>query len=188
MVQQKHIVALSQINNSFSGANYLPYSVGLLQVYAEKHLKQSDRFEFLLPLYKRCKVDDGVKHFNSTDLVGFSLYVWNELLSLEILRRLKESNPEKLVICGGPQVPDNAEEFLRKNPQVDIAVHGEGENTFLKILETYPKNDWSDIPGISWIDPSGKFITHAKSDRMRDLSVIPSPYLENVFEPLLSYK
>ena len=186
MAQQKHIVALSQINNSFSGANYLPYSVGLLQVYAEKHLKQSDRFEFLLPLYKRCKVDDGVKHFNSADLVGFSLYVWNELLSLEILRRLKESNPEKLVICGGPQVPDNAEEFLRKNPQVDIAVHGEGENTFLKILEAYPKNDWSDIPGISWIDPSGKFTTHAKSERMRDLSVIPSPYLENLFEPLLS--
>ena len=139
-------VGLVQINNSFSGANYLPYSTGLLQVYAEKHLKQSDRFEFLLPLYKRCKVDDGVKHFNSTDLVGFSLYVWNELLSLEILRRLKESNPEKLVIWGGPQVPDNAEEFLRKNPQVDIAVHGEGENTFLKILEAYPKNDWSDIP------------------------------------------
>ena len=64
MSQQKYIVALSQINNSFSGANYLPYSVGLLQVYAEKHLKEPDRFEFLLPLYKRCKVDDGVKHFN----------------------------------------------------------------------------------------------------------------------------
>jgi radical SAM superfamily enzyme YgiQ (UPF0313 family) len=186
MAQKKYEVALSQINNSFSGANYLPYSVGLLQVYAEKHLKEPNRFKFLLPLYKRCKVDNGVKHFNSADLVGFSLYVWNELLSLEILRKLKKSNPEKLVICGGPQVPDNAEEFLRKNPQVDLAVHGEGENTFLKILEAYPENDWSDIPGISWIDPSGKFITHAKSDRMRDLSVIPSPYLENVFEPLLS--
>ena len=186
MAQKKYKVALSQINNSFSGANYLPYSVGLLQVFAEKHLNNPDQFEFSLPLYKRCKVDDGVKHFKSANIVGLSLYVWNELLSLEILRRLKESYPEKLVICGGPQVPDRAEEFLRNSPQVDIAVHGEGENTFLKILEAYPENDWSDIPGISWIDHSGKFITHPKGDRMRNLSVIPSPYLENVFEPLLS--
>ena len=77
MTQQKFTIGLSQINNSFSGANYLPYSIGLLQVYAEKHLKEPNRFKFLLPLYKRCKVDNGVKHFNSADLVGLSLYVWN---------------------------------------------------------------------------------------------------------------
>ena len=106
MAQQKHIVALSQINNSFSGANYLPYSVGLLQIYAQKNLKDVDRFEFLNPLYKRGKVDEAVKQFSSADLVGFSLYVWNERTSLEIIRRLKERYPEKLIICGGPQVPD----------------------------------------------------------------------------------
>jgi radical SAM superfamily enzyme YgiQ (UPF0313 family) len=186
MAQQKHIVALSQINNSFSGANYLPYSVGLLQIYAQKNLKDVDRFEFLNPLYKRGKVDEAVKQFSSADLAGFSLYVWNERISLEIIRRLKERYPEKLIICGGPQVPDNAEEFLRKYPDIDVAVHGEGEITFLKLLEAYPSNDWSDIPGISWIDTSGKLMTHPKSDRIRDLSIIPSPYLEGVFEPLLS--
>ena len=35
---QKITVGLSQINNSFSGANYLPYSVGLLQAYIKKHI------------------------------------------------------------------------------------------------------------------------------------------------------
>ena len=72
MAQQKYKIALSQINNSFSGANYLPYSVGLLQVYAEKHLEEPDIFEFLMPLYKRCKVNDGLKHLNSADIIGFS--------------------------------------------------------------------------------------------------------------------
>src|SRR5439155_819011 len=33
-------VGLVQINNSFSGQNYLPYSVGLLQAYAQKHAAQ----------------------------------------------------------------------------------------------------------------------------------------------------
>ena len=72
------------------------------------------------------------------------------------------------------------------NPYIDIAVHGEGEITFLKLLEAYPANDWSEIPGVSWIDSSGNFSTHPKSDRIRELSIIPSPYLEGVFEPLLS--
>ena len=186
MGQIKYSIALSQINNSFSGANYLPYSVGLLQIFAEKHLKNPEKFEFLLPLYKRCKVADAVEHFSSADFVGFSLYVWNERISLEIIRQLKKNHPEKLVVCGGPQVPDNAEAFLRKYPDVDIAVHGEGERSFLKLLEAYPGNDWSEIPGVSWIDKSGEFISHPKSDRIRDLSIIPSPYLDGVFEPLLS--
>lgn len=30
-------VGLVQINNSFSNQNYLPYSVGLLQAYAQKY-------------------------------------------------------------------------------------------------------------------------------------------------------
>jgi radical SAM superfamily enzyme YgiQ (UPF0313 family) len=183
---RKTIIALSQINNSFSGANYLPYSVGLLQAYVQKHLKEPSIFEFITPLYKRDEVDTAVKHLSAADLLGFSLYVWNERISLEIIRRLKENQPEKLVICGGPQVPDDAESFLRKHPKIDVAVHGEGEITFLKLLEVYPTNDWSEIPGISWLDSSGKFNFHPKSERIRDLSIIPSPYLEGVFESLIS--
>ena len=34
-------VGLVQINNSFSGQNYFPYSVGLLQAYAQKHVTNS---------------------------------------------------------------------------------------------------------------------------------------------------
>ena len=44
-------VGLVQINNSFSGQNYLPYSVGILQAYAQRHAKNPERFHFLAPLY-----------------------------------------------------------------------------------------------------------------------------------------
>ena len=44
-------VGLVQINNSFSGQNYLPYAIACLQGYAEQHLTAADRYEFLLPLY-----------------------------------------------------------------------------------------------------------------------------------------
>ena len=52
---------LVQINNSFSGQNYLPYSVGVLQAYAQRHAKNPERFHFLPPLYKRVAISSAVQ-------------------------------------------------------------------------------------------------------------------------------
>ena len=51
-MKTKFKIGLVQINNSFSGQNYFPYSTGLLQVYASKYSKNIDDFEFILPIYK----------------------------------------------------------------------------------------------------------------------------------------
>src|SRR5215468_10647628 len=48
-------VGLVQINNSFSGQNYLPYSVALLQTYVQKMAPDPARYEFLPALYKRVR-------------------------------------------------------------------------------------------------------------------------------------
>ena len=36
-------IGLMQINNSFSGQSYFPYSVGMLQAYAKENLKQPEK-------------------------------------------------------------------------------------------------------------------------------------------------
>ena len=182
----KITVGLSQINNSFSGANYLPYSVGLLQAYVEKHLPCKERFKFLQPVFKRTSVEDVVNQLLSAEVVGFSLYVWNEQISLEIIRQLKKQNSKVYIICGGPQVPDQAESFLRKNPEIDIAVHGEGEHTFFELLKIFPSRKINQIPGTSKITESGAFYSNPKADRTKDLSIFPSPYLSGVFDNLIS--
>ncbi|HIN88837.1 MAG TPA: hypothetical protein EYN05_09305 [Nitrospinaceae bacterium] len=181
----KITVGLSQINNSFSGANYLPYSVGLLQAYIKKHIPGSERFNFLQPVFKRIPVDDAVDHLESAEIAGFSLYVWNEQISLEIMRRLKKRNPKTYIICGGPQVPDQAESFLRQNPEIDIVAHGEGERTFLELLKKFPSKEINQTPGTSHIDDSGKFFNNPKADRIKDLSIVPSPYLSGEFDSLM---
>jgi len=43
------VVGLVQINNSFSGQNYLPYSVALLQTYVQKMSADAGRYVFLPP-------------------------------------------------------------------------------------------------------------------------------------------
>jgi radical SAM superfamily enzyme YgiQ (UPF0313 family) len=178
-------VGLVQVNNSFSGQNYLPYAAGLLQSYVEKHARHPERYTFALPIYSRIQVPVAVERLAECDVVGFSVYVWNIRISLEIARRLRAARPDVLIVFGGPQVPDRAEEFLQKNRQVDIAVHGEGEPTFLSILENFPSRTWGGLKSVSYVTADGKFVNSPRADRMRDITTIPSPYLEGVFEPLM---
>jgi radical SAM superfamily enzyme YgiQ (UPF0313 family) len=179
-------VGLVQINNSFSGANYLPYSVGVLEAYARRHRAAPGGVEFLLPLYRRLPVADALAHLRSADAVFVSTYVWNVRLSLEVVRRLKHERPETLVVLGGPQVPDRAEAFLRAHPFVDLAVHGEGERTFTAVLERAPTRDFGDLAGVSYLAADGAFVTGPKPPRLGDLAEVPSPYLEGVFDPLMA--
>jgi radical SAM superfamily enzyme YgiQ (UPF0313 family) len=182
-VTQSRTVGLAQINMGLTwatprtgeAADYglLPYSTGLLQAYAEEHASTS--LEFVPPLYARMPVEAGARALAGVDVAGFSTYVWNINLSLAIARRLKELSPETLVVFGGPQVPDRAEGWLRDHPQVDVAVHGEGEAAFARILDGE-----TGVPGTTTRD--GHTLP---APRINDMTTIPSPYLSGTFAPLL---
>jgi radical SAM superfamily enzyme YgiQ (UPF0313 family) len=178
-------VGLAQINNSFSGQNYLPYATGLLQSYVQQYAADPGRYRFLLPVYKRISADESVAALADADVVGFSTYVWNIRISLEIARRLKALRPEILVIFGGPQVPDRSEDFLRQHPFIDVVANGEGEQTFLSLIEAFPGRDWAAIPGISYLAADGGFVCNPKGGRLREIATLPSPYLDGTFAPLM---
>lgn len=179
-------VGLVQINNSFSGQNYLPYSASLLEAYATARASDPARYRFLLPLYRRIRIADAVESLVGADVVGFSTYVWNGRISLEIARRLKERRPETLIVFGGPHVPDKPEDFLRAHPFVDLAVHNEGEARFLDILERFPERRWDDIPGVSFIRADGAFLRNPTGPRFDDLDEIPSPFLSGALDRLVA--
>ncbi len=179
-------IGLVQINNSFSGQNYLPYSIALLQTYVQKFASNPGRYEFLTPIYKRMRIADAVAAMKDADLVGFSTYVWNGRISLEIARRLKALKPGIAIVFGGPHVPDQPELFLRAHPQIDVAVHNEGERTFLKLLDAFSdRAAWKALPGVSMIDADGSFVRNANTERVRDLDEIPSPFLEGAFDSIM---
>jgi intein/homing endonuclease len=177
-------IGLLQINNSFSGQNYFPYSVGLLQAYAQLHCSNISEYEFKDIIYKRIPVNAAVNRLKDCDIIGFSVYVWNEQISLKIASELKKINPTCLIIFGGPQVPDKSENYLKHNLFIDITVHGEGEHVFSLILQNYPSKNWENIPGISYLN-NEKFITNSKAGRLKSLDDIPSPYLTGVFDNII---
>jgi tRNA A37 methylthiotransferase MiaB len=178
------IIRLVQINQPLLQQNYLPYAAGLLQAYVIRHCNDLSRYLFLPPLYERQPIAAMVKELLLADLVGFSTYVWNIEHSLAVAQALKKAKPETVIVLGGPQVPDHAESFLRKNPWVDLCVHGEGEKVFLEILAHLEDRDWEGIPGLSYLK-QGDFKTSLPAARSRKLEDFPSPYLQGVFEPLL---
>jgi radical SAM superfamily enzyme YgiQ (UPF0313 family) len=105
---------------------------------------------------------------------------------------VKARSPHSLTVHGGPNTPKytgDIESFLRTNPHVDIAVHGEGEATFAELLDALQGRlddgaDLSilrDVPGLTFRD--GDQIVHTGSrERMSDLDIIPSPYGTGLFD------
>jgi len=194
-------IGLVQINNSFLKQNYFPYSLGFLQAYSEKYLKNIDDFEFLLPIYKRIPLESAVSALAGADIIFFSVYVWNFKISSEIAKRIKEKRPGTLIVFGGCRIPKRGiENLLRKDPFIDIACYGEGERVFKAILENYKTADWQNVPSISYVDkgsqrdkslfhPSlcsgNKVVSNPKAERINNLDEIPSPYLAGVFDALI---
>ncbi|HEU5101517.1 MAG TPA: radical SAM protein [Roseiflexaceae bacterium] len=123
------------------------------------------------------------------DVLGLSLYTWNSERSLEIARQAKQRLPELLVVVGGPEVQkDNL--WILKHPAVDVAVLGEGEQTYCELLQIVdcglqirllnPQStvhNLQSIPGLAFRDADGELIFTPDRVSLNDLSVIPSPYL-----------
>lgn len=177
-------VGLVQFNVDFA-SEYLPYSVAILQAYAEQFPEVRGRFRFRTPLYKRQRnTDEIAEGLASCGIIAFSVYVWNTQYSLEVARKIKERSPDTLVVFGGPNVPNDSERFLRANPCVDFTIHGEGEIAFKEFLLAHEARDFSAVRGIRYLQ-DGTFRSHTKPPRLRALETVPSPYLNGVFSELM---
>lgn len=180
------IIQLIQSSHVKQNFQYLPYASGLLQAYLMRHAKDQTRYVFLPILLERQPMKQTLEQIILADVFGFSTYVWSFQYNLALARMIKARKPEAVTIFGGPQIPNSAERFLRENPCVDVCVHGEGEITFSRLLESLPvRADWAQIPGISWIDEAGTFQHNPAGPRQKDLDHFPSPYLMGLFNELL---
>jgi radical SAM superfamily enzyme YgiQ (UPF0313 family) len=214
-MREKIRVGLVQLNNSFSGQHYLPLAVGMLQAYAEKHLQSPDAYDFTVPVSQFIRVEEASEMLEDCDIVGFSIYVWNEANSLAIARDYKRRNPNGIVVFGGPQVPNSRKQFRRARtaaltpselerermhftpdfhrqyPFIDAACHGEGERVFTAILERMAIDGCYDkkaIPSISYLDADGQFHFNPELPRMTDsqLADTPSALTSGTFDRLMN--
>lgn len=131
------------------------------------------------------------------DIVGFGSYDWNANLTLAAAELLKRDHPGCLTVLGGANVeaqPKDNKRFLQDNPQIDFLVYGDGEYPFVRLVSLFlqHRNEHDPIAVIKQTPIDGartlvgdKIVMGSPIDIVKDLSVIPSPYLTGLFDKLL---
>jgi radical SAM superfamily enzyme YgiQ (UPF0313 family) len=163
-------------------AYYLPYASGLLWCYLSTFKNIESKYTLGEFIWRRNPIDQAVEQLKDSSVVGFSTYIWNKNYNYQLAKKLKTANPEILVVFGGPEVAHTDPKFFQKYPYIDVCVKQEGEVAFKRILET---NDFTQIPGLI-VNQNGRTIDTGPNERINELDQIPSPYLTNLFAPLIA--
>ncbi len=140
-------------------------------------------------------------------MVGFTCYLWNVERSLWVAEQMKARRPGVRVLVGGPEITkDNA--WVLESPHVDFAALGEGEQTFVELLEALQEDllPRRAVPGL-WVGPQARgtvglakgsagagatasvsplgsdtSLTPAFRTPLARLDTISSPYLEGILD------
>ena len=95
--------------------------------------------------------------------------------AMEICRLVKDLNAEVLTVLGGVHASVMGRQVLETYPQVDIIVRGEGETTFLELVQHYLSfSDYRDIAGISFRHAGG-VVENRSRPLASDLDQFPFP-------------
>ena len=107
------------------------------------------------------------------DLVGIHAMHF-QAKSMHRIAALAKANSKAPVIVGGPY-PSSEPERALADKNIDLAVRGEGEQTFLEIFEHLESGkDFSGIPGCAY-QKDGKVVMAPERELLPDLDAIPFP-------------
>ena len=115
------------------------------------------------------------------DIIGFTINYGQFLPSLAFAKKIKESNPDKIIIFGGSRVVDELGiRILETFDYIDLIVSGEGENA-LELLATSSEKQ-ENIPNLIYRKDNEVFFN--KSDKIVDLNSQPTPNFDSFFNEL----
>lgn len=165
-------IVLTAINAKYIHSNLAVYS---LRAYAEPYKKEIEIAEYtinqqlddiLMDLYKK-----------KPDVLCFSCYIWNLTYVEELIREIKKIFPALPIWVGGPEVSYDSKDVLERLPEVTGVMFGEGEETFMEILQYYHKEGkgLSEIAGITYRNEDGQICQNPWRKTI-DLSTVPFVY------------
>lgn len=164
-------VLLVAVNAKYIHSNLAIYS---LKEYAKTYEKNIHLAEYTI----NHRAEDILKgiYKAQADIVAFSCYIWNIELITEVVIELKKVMPRVKIWFGGPEVSYNAKECLETIDELDGITIGEGEQTFLELMECFidNKRDISTVNGIAY--KSGNDIIFTEERKPLSLDLVPFPY------------
>ena len=165
-------IVLTAINAKYIHSNLAVYS---LRAYAKAYREEIAIAEYtinqqtsdiLMDLYKK-----------KPDVLCFSCYIWNLTYVENIIREIRKLMPTIPIWVGGPEVSYDAKEVLERMPELTGVMFGEGEETFLELMQHYHQDGktLSEIAGIAYRDEEKTIHVNAWRTVI-DLSTVPFVY------------
>ncbi len=97
------------------------------------------------------------------DIIGVSLFSFNRHDSLLFIREVRPLLPNAKIVVGGPHASFLSGELLKRYPEIDAVIEGEGEEVFLEYVDSLER-------GVH----QGNIL---KGKRITDIDSLPNPSL-----------
>ena len=186
----KKKVYSADLTHTGNGTMALTFPLGTAYVvsYAKKILEKD--FSFKLFKYQD-RLSQAISN-DPPDILALSNYCWNIELGYTLINWAKNINPNLIVILGGPNFPTEVLEkkaFFKSRPLVDFYIESEGEIGFVKVLEKLKEFDFNtealkkaqeNIINCCYLN--GDNLVQAKIERIKDVNILPSPYLDGTLD------
>ncbi len=169
-------VLLVALNAKYIHTNLAVYS---LMSYASEYKDQISLVELTINHSEEEVLREIYKE--SADVVAFSCYIWNIGMVKRIAAQLKLIQPKVRIWFGGPEVTYDAKECLAVEDYLDGIMIGEGEQTFLELMQYYVEGDINlrAIDGLCYKEDTTDVFSKVVMTRDRmpiSLDQIPFPY------------
>lgn len=118
------------------------------------------------------------------DIIGISALTYVARAVKLIAESIGRVSPGTPIIVGGPHASIFYDHLLKSTP-IDIAVIGEGEVTFVDLVEKIRDGrDWRDTLGIAYRNENGEIIKNSPQPAIADLDGIPLPAWDLIDIPI----
>lgn len=128
--------------------------------------------------FSTCSWADVVAKIAQTkaDVYGISAFTANRRGMGAVAEQIRRLHPQAHITAGGPFVSALPLDTLKYYPAIDTAVIGEGEGTFLELLDRLAsKQPATSIAGTAWRNGT-KIVIEPRRQRINDLDALASPF------------
>ena len=107
-------------------------------------------------------------------VICFSVYLWNRVMTLELVNCLKQIDPDYRIVLGGPDISFETADFFQQYP-VDAIICGEGEIPLRHLLSAWKAGTKPTLPAGLQL-PGEDSSAIASESRLDPLDQLPSPF------------
>ena len=110
------------------------------------------------------------------DIIGLSFGTQNRFFAFDLIKLIKKIFPKVSIVVGGSHPTLTADDTLRNISEIDIVVRGEGEHSFLELVQTIEnRGDFRHVNGISFRSSERQVVHNVPREPIQDLNSLPLP-------------